>query len=96
MSNLNSAPSELLSAISGVYFNTELELLFQLSQIDGELSARSIRHGNIPLTFIGENNFMGKGALRSIRITRDSSDQIDGFDVVNSRGEMIYRFTKAS
>ncbi|MEM9402673.1 MAG: serine hydrolase [Pseudomonadota bacterium] len=84
------------SEFEGVYYNLELELLLDFRLKEDGLYANSIRHGNVMLIPVEKDLFIGDGVIRSVKFSRDESDNVIGFYVTNSRGENKAAFIRAN
>jgi len=80
------APAPDLGAYAGRYFCEELRVVYDLELSGGELVARHVRHGEIPLTLRWIDEFQGsEWFFARLRFDRDPDGRIRGFRLDGSR-----------
>ncbi len=80
---------------TGVYFSTELDVLYTVKILNNELIYTNIKTGNYPLFHVKENTFFSEGMLPKIRFETDENGLVSGFSSQNSKDETIFYFQKA-
>ncbi len=78
--------AEQLEEFAGDYFSPELEALYRLAVEGDTLVARHVRHGDVALTPLDDDEFTGASwFLRRVAFTRDDRGLVDGFRVTGGR-----------
>ena len=85
-----------LSEFAGIYYNTELGVLFDLKANNQGLFAHNHKHGVQELKTEEGDAFYGSGILRRIKFSRDQNQKINGFYITNWRGKKQWLFSLAN
>jgi len=80
----------------GIYYSTELGLLYEVSVAKNKLSYSNIKEGSFELTYENENLLFSDGNLSKISLRYNDQNEVEGFYKINSRGEQLYYFHKAN
>ena len=80
----------------GVYYSTELDLLYEFKVDDEKMYYTNIKTGTFELIYENEKLLFSDGNLSKISFTYDNSGLINGFHKINSSGEQLFYFHKAN
>ena len=80
----------------GVYFNTELDLLFKIELTNDKLYYSNIKAGTFDLTYENDKLFFTDGNLSKLSFKFDYQNRVLGFYKVNYNKEKLYYFQKAN
>lgn len=81
--------STTLKEFTGIYYSSELTTYYELTVRNNMLVVSQTRLGEIALTAIKPDFFIGKGSIRELQFLRDKSNQLKGFVVSSSRAKNI-------
>lgn len=81
---------------TGIYYSTELGILYEIYIKDDKIFYSSIKSGTFPLLYESENFLFTNGKLSKLKFLEDSNGNIIGFNKVNSRGEIKFHYIKAN
>ena len=86
--------SEQKEELRGDYYSGELDTIYRIDVLDGRLTARHIKHDDIPLQVITSDYYSGSPwFFRIVHIIRDNDNSIVGFQLTGSRVRNL-RFQK--
>jgi len=86
--------SEQKEELRGDYYSSELDTIYRIDVLDGQLTARHIKHDDIPLQVITSDYYSGSPwFFRIVHIIRDNDNSIVGFQLTGSRVRNL-RFKK--
>jgi CubicO group peptidase (beta-lactamase class C family) len=89
-----SITSEQKEELRGDYYSSELDTIYRIDVLDGQLTARHIKHDDIPLQVITPDYYSGSPwFFRIVHIIRDGDNSIVGFQLTGSRVRNL-RFQK--
>lgn len=80
----------------GVYYSTELDLLYRFKIKDDTLLYTNIKSGTQQLFFIRDHFFFSEGRLSKVEFQLNDKNQVLGFHIKNSRGQLLFYFNKAN
>lgn len=80
----------------GVYYSTELGLLFEMVVEDDKMYYTNIKTGRYDLIYENETLFFSDGMLSKITFDYTDQGEVSGFHKVNSRKEKLFYFRKAN
>lgn len=81
--------SSTLKEFTGTYYSSELTTYYELVVRNNMLVVSQTRLGELELTAIKPDFFIGKRSIRELQFLRDKSGQIRGFEVSSSRAKNI-------
>ncbi|MEM1218272.1 MAG: serine hydrolase domain-containing protein [Bacteroidota bacterium] len=81
---------------AGVYYNTEVDLLFELVVEDDRMYYSNIKNGTYELLYENDELFFSDGILSKITFDYDQEGKVQGFHKVNYRKERLYYLHKAN
>lgn len=75
-----------LGGYAGTYYSSELDALYTLRVEDDTLIAHHVRHGDIPLELLLDDEFVSdRWFLGTVRFRRGGGGDVEGFDVTGGR-----------
>jgi hypothetical protein len=79
-----------LATYEGQFFSEEIETLYTLVLVDGELVMQNYFIADIKLSAADKDEFSAGFPIGSIRFVRDESGEITGFKASNGRARDVF------
>ncbi|MEN0005639.1 MAG: serine hydrolase [Bacteroidota bacterium] len=88
--------SEAFKKYEGVYYSTELDILYNIKVTDDKMYYSNIKTGRYEVICENDTLFFTEGRLSKLLFEQNSAGQIVGFYKINSRSEKLFYFKKAN